>query len=391
MKRMVKAKSQSLSCLIITNRGIEDISKAEALEILGENVLETKCGETVVECSLRKKEDFLKLVYNGRSFARVLVLLDSFSFNDDFFERMETSILKIDFGAIISEEDTFRVSCERSGEQEFSSEEVSQLAGERIVANFKRKVSLNEPKVVVYVYIQKNRCYVGIDVSGIELSKRSYNLFSTTMSLKPSVAYSVFRISGFKKGVLIDPFCGNGLIVIEAGMELNKISPRFFDKDKLIAKRLGFFKGIDVDDFFEKEDKKAGSERLDITGYDNNMNHIQYCLKNAKLANVHKLVSFSRVEAEWLDTKFTKDSVDAIVTRLPEISRKSNNKEILKYYRDLFYNAEYILKGKGRIVIVVRNYEEVKKVASDYKFILSKEIDVWQGQELLKVLVFERG
>ncbi|MBN1156994.1 hypothetical protein JXA85_05225 [Candidatus Woesearchaeota archaeon] len=378
-----------LQSLIITHRGLEDVSETEAKEILGKNFLNSRKGESIVVCSLNEKQDFMRLIYMGQSFSRVLYFLTEFDFKDDFFEKLEKSINNIDFSEWVKER-TFRVSCEREGNHDFSSEEVARKAGELILEKYGAKVNLSEPDVTVYAYIYNGHCCIGIDLAGIELSKRSYNVFSIPSSLKPSVAFGIFRASGFKKGTLIDSFCGNGMILIEAAMKLNSRSPHFFDKDRFRMNH-GFFGEINMEEFFEKEDRKAKDKKLELYGYDNSMNHVQYSLKNAKIAGINKSLNFSRVEAEWLDTKFARESVDFIVTRIPDVSKRLPEKEALKCYKELFYNAEYILKKNGKMVLVMRKPERLFRFAAEYTFKAAGKRDVWQGNDLLKMVVFVKS
>ncbi len=78
------------------------------------------------------------------------------------------------------------------------------------------------------------------------------------------------------------------------------------------------------------------------------------------------------------------------MTRLPDISKRVPEKEILKCYRDLFYNAEYILKKDGKIVVAVRKTGQVVKIAEEYKFRVIEEREIWQGKDILKVAVLKR-
>ena len=96
----------------------------------------------------------------GRSFTKVLYLLASFEF-EDFFKSLEKQISSIDFSSWISGK-SFRVTCKRIGQHEFSSEDVVKKAGELILRSVKARVDLDNPDTVVYVYILKKNYNISI-------------------------------------------------------------------------------------------------------------------------------------------------------------------------------------------------------------------------------------
>ncbi|MFC1800819.1 Rossmann-like fold-containing protein, partial [Nanoarchaeota archaeon] len=142
-----------------------------------------------------------------------------------------------------------------------------------------------------------------------------------------------------------------------------------------------FMKFVDFD--FSAVD----SLRKDVSGvlaYDSQMRNVESAKKNAKIAGVNKLITFSKMDAEWLDTKLDKKSVDKIVTNLPRIGKESI-KFISKLYKEFFYQAEFILKDDGLIVCITNNTEVLKKYADEYKFKVKSENEILSGQ--LKIVV----
>ena len=113
--------------------------------------------------------------------------------------------------------------------------------------------------------------------------------------------------------------------------------------------------------------------------------------KNAKIATVNKEIHFSRMEIEWLDTKFEEASVDKIVSQVPKISKHSNPKDIAKLYNEFFYQAKFILKNTGRICIITNKTEELKDAASKYGFKVAHEREIIHGKAVDKAIVFEKS
>jgi hypothetical protein len=96
------------------------------------------------------------------------------------------------------------------------------------------------------------------------------------------------------------------------------------------------------------------------------------------------------VDVEWLDTKNDKESVDRIVTYLPNLTKYSNKKDILKIYDEFFYQSDFILKKKGTILACTKNPEEIINAASKKKFKLDFHKVMWQGKESLNLIKFTK-
>ena len=145
---------------------------------------------------------------------KVYSLLDNFKFKelDEIVERI--SKLKFKFKG------SFRVDCNREGEHDFDSCMVEHAVGELI---YKKgfKVDLKEPRNRVYVDIIDDNCLVGL-LEKDKLCKRDYRVRISNQGLNACLAYCMLRILG--KGSLIDPFCRDGVIAIEAAkLKLGKI------------------------------------------------------------------------------------------------------------------------------------------------------------------------
>lgn len=87
-----------------------------------------------------------------------------------------------------------------------------------------RTVDLNNPDHIVFAMITDETIFVSIQLAKINRSdfeKRKAHLrpFFSPISLHPKIARALVNISQVKKGdTLLDPFCGTGGILIEAGL-----------------------------------------------------------------------------------------------------------------------------------------------------------------------------
>lgn len=380
-----------MKAIAITSKGIEDITALEIKELIK---AKTQNKESCVIFEPKKLEDLCILCYKAQSVEKVLFLFDCFNFkNNAFFNNIEKHIKKIDFSKWLNKKTTFRVSSKKVDNDDLSSEEICSRTGELIINHIKKtkkyrqNVDLNNPDAIFFVYIFKNTCYLGIDFSGFELHKRQYRIFQHPNALRATIAYSLIRIAQIKeKETILDTFTGSGTIPIEAALHFSNFPVNYYSKDKFI-----FLKSLKLNkNFFENIDKKIKRSKVKIYGYDSIFGYITSSKKNAKIAGINKELKLSRCEISWLDTKFKKSSVDKIITYPPQQSKNIDVKITEKIYNEFFYQADFILKKAGKIVLITRSLELLQKYAEKFKFKLKEEREVYSGKQALKILVFVR-
>ena len=193
-----------------------------------------------------------------------------------------------------------------------NSQEIVQLLGKIYSKN--RKVILRKPEIEVRVLITNSTVYVGLKVSELdkqqfENRKVQYRPYFSPISLHPKLARTLVNLSAIKKNeVLLDPFCGTGGILIEAGIIGISVV------------------GSDI----EEKMVKGCKENLDY-----------YKIKNYKL--------FSS-DIGSINTHVSK--IDAVVTDLPYgKSTTTKGEDIKKLYERTFKSISYVLKEGGRAVI----------------------------------------
>ena len=103
------------------------------------------------------------------------------------------------------------------------------------------------------------------------------------------------------------------------------------------------------------------------------------------------MINFSRIEVEWMDTKFEKQSVDCIVTNPPKPSIHYTNDSLEKAFQEFFYTANFVLKKDGKVVVLGKNYPKLLGLAQRYNFTLKANFEVFQGKEQFNVLIFTKA
>ncbi len=381
-----------MKAIAITHKGIEDIASLEIKELIKVN---SKVNETVVLFEPKKIINLCKLAYKAQSIIKIICLFDEFKIQDNLDEILKTiekRIKKINFDKWLDKNNSFKVLCSHLTNDDFSSQDIEKEAGAFIINNIKekkaydQKVDLENPDLIFYVYIFNERCYLGIDFCGFDLSKRDYKVFSSASDIKGTIAYSLLRIAGYKKEKkLLDPFCSSGIIPIEVAL-YNKGSVNYYRKDDFAFLKLKPFEKQDFEQFFTKLNKKEDKTKPSIFASDQQLCHIRSAKKNAKIAAVNKNIEFSRADLEWLDTRFDKNEIDLIAAK-PMFS-KYDLKRTKKTYDEVFYAAKYILSEKGKIVLISRSMDLLKESAEKHGFKVTDERVVWQGQQKLEIIVF---
>jgi tRNA (guanine10-N2)-dimethyltransferase len=135
-------------------------------------------------------------------------------------KKSETELNELEINFKI--EGSFAVKC-KILEGETDSKKMEKELGSK-VSNEETSVDLENPETVIYAYVQNDRVLIGELVQKIPrglFGKRSNEKrpFSSPVSLDPVLAQVLVNLSEVPAGEkILDPFCGTGGILIEAGL-----------------------------------------------------------------------------------------------------------------------------------------------------------------------------
>ena len=137
-------------------------------------------------------------------------------------DNLEKDVLTVDWSAYIDESFAVRVKRIRS---EIDTVGYERKLGTLILDNSQNiKVNLSKPKTLVRVVAHDNDLFVGIeriklDKKHFEDSKPHKRPFFYPGSMNPKLARCMVNLARIREGeLLLDPFCGTGGILIEAGL-----------------------------------------------------------------------------------------------------------------------------------------------------------------------------
>jgi len=235
---------------------------------------------------------------------------------------------------LFDESFTFAVRTARHGGHSYTSIDVNRVAGQAIVDYFsgRIKVDLSSPDVVVRCYVIDDLFYFGVDTSGASLHKRGYRVYNHPAPLNPVLASCMLKLSGWVcERSLLDPMCGSGTILIEAGMMALGIPPGSFRRSYPLT-RLKPFLELDVgEELVKLREQMARRCSPELYGVDVSPKHIQGAVLNAARAGVHG-IDFT--VGDFLDT-YRNYSVDYAVYNPPFGYRSGRRGRIADLYRRL--------------------------------------------------------
>jgi len=356
-----------MKAIAATIQGLEEIAIQEIKEILKSKA--QKITNSRILFNVKSEKEIAKFILNTRSSIKVYLLLDYTKFKT--IKDIETMARKLNPKL----KNNFAVRCSRIGQHKFTSKDIEILIGETLYNKYKIKVNLENPTTTVYADIIEDYCFIGIDYTGELISKRNYRIKLTPQSINPCLAYSLLRISEYKeKDTLLNLFSKSGEIAIESALYILKKKHR----QDFLFKRL----------FSYEEKEKIVKKKLKIYAIDPQHNHIRNIIINSKIASVYDFIKILKIDLDWLDTKFKKNSVDKIITSVPYPSKTMLENDIIHMYRELFSQTHYILKKTGLFTIYTPKPEYIKNNILKYK--LLKEIKIKIGEQPSSILVYKK-
>ena len=112
---------------------------------------------------------------------------------------------------------------------------VEQRVKDAVVDQFRARydvrpsVDKGDPELRIHVSLVKDRCRLLVDTSGHSLHRRGWRREQGRAPLAETLAAGVLLLSGWdRRSPLVDPFCGSGTILVEAGLLASNTAPGLF-------------------------------------------------------------------------------------------------------------------------------------------------------------------
>lgn len=185
----------------------------------------------------------------------------------------------------------------------------SDAVSERVLAGIGDRLGSLPPKQefdeekhspqLILVRFDHDMCTISLDTSGEGLHRRGYRLGLAKAPLRETLAAAILFASGWdRSSPLIDPFCGSGVIPIEAAMMAGRIAPGLHRK----------FAVMDWPEFEPEAFERARKSALDgqqpvlapIIGSDRDAGAVHTAQHNAERAEVAQLIQFNQAAVSAL-------------------------------------------------------------------------------------------
>ena len=192
----------------------------EELTELGIGSLRVGFAGVFAENSL---ESIYKINYCSRLAGRVLLPMAAFNFYSA--DALYKQALDIEWSKWLSADSTFAIRTNGESPSFNNTLYASQKLKDALCDQFREKegkrpsVNVKAPKVLFQLFLDNNKATVYFDTSLEPLFKRSWRREAGSAPLQETMAAAILRIAGYKgEGLLCDPCCGAGTLLVEAAL-----------------------------------------------------------------------------------------------------------------------------------------------------------------------------
>jgi putative N6-adenine-specific DNA methylase len=296
-----------------------------------------------------------------RTAIKILKPIYNFKANDE--KSLYDGIMKFDWVDLFDVDKTFAIDATVFSDDFTHSKYVALLSKDAIVDQFRNAfnrrpdVDTEDPDVRINIHIHMNDVTVSLDSSGNSLHQRGYRTQTNEAPINEVLAAGLLMLSGWTGQCdFLDPMCGSGTILIEAGMIACNIPAN------IRRKGFAFEKWQDFDEeLFEKIKenllKKTKEFNYQINGFDIDFQS----MKKAKI-NINQAYLEDYIDVEKLDFfESRKDSNEPlhIFFNPPYNERISINTE--EFYGDIGNTLKRNYAGTNAWM-VTSNYDALKSV-----------------------------
>lgn len=278
-------------------RGVEEVL-ADELRGLG-------IADPVIEKGGVRFEGDMSVCYRANLWLRTVhrILMPMADFFCDTPQRLYEGVRSLAWTRYLTPDMTLAVSCNLRDSAMTHSGFVALKTKDAIVdairdASGRRpNVDAADPDLLVNIHLNRNRCTVSLDTSGVSLDKRGYRLDKKEAPLRETLAAAIIELSGWDGSMpLVDPMCGSGTIPIEAALKASRRAPG------LTRPGFGFQRWPGYDPLLWRSlVEEAGETVLEslpapIMGSDKSESALRSAGRNAARAGVDGIVSFHQGE-----------------------------------------------------------------------------------------------
>lgn len=242
--------------------------------------------------SLRTALKILKPIYYFRAKSDVLLY---------------KGIQGIDWSTYLNANQTFVIDTTIHSDFFKHSQFVSQKAKDAIVDQFREKTGVRPsidkefPDLRINIHIDKDQVSVALDTSGNSLHQRGYRTATNIAPINEVLAAGMLLLAGWEgKTDFLDPMCGSGTILIEAGMIACNI-PANINRKEFAFEKWNDWDNDLFDQIIDALMKRTREFHYTLKGYDKAPSAVNKAIDNVKNANLDDYIKIE--QQNFFDTK----------------------------------------------------------------------------------------
>lgn len=332
------------SCFVATcAAGVENIVQEEIISLGGKNVTTVPSAVTWQAHSL--KTAYLACLWS-RCSSRILLCLAQFEALTPEALYDETS--KIDWSKHFNGDTSFAVhsTLVRPTTELNHSHYASLKVKDAIVDQFRKRtgerpdVDVRTPGLRLNLHVEETTATLSLDLSGESLHRRGYRASAGEAPLKETLAAAIAHLAGIRVGMssdicIMDPMCGSGTLLIEAGLILGDSAPG------LLRDTFGFQYWLGhnekmwqtlIDQAIQREDQYAETSWPLLIGYDADPKVVAVARKNIINAGLGDRITIKQRQL----ARVQPPTAEGVLLTNPPYGERLSEKEAVKYlYRAL--------------------------------------------------------
>ncbi|MDD6211452.1 MAG: THUMP domain-containing protein [Bacteroidales bacterium] len=332
--------TEKFRIICTTQKGLENLL-AQELENLGaENIT---LGRRMVEC-VGDQRLLYKANFHLRTALKVLKPIYTCTAKDP--EELYEQLKKVEWEKYLSLKKTFSIDSIVFSETMRHQMYVTYRTKDAIMDYFMEKegkrmrVSTENPDIPILVHVSHDTCTVSLNSSGESLHKRGYRTEQTEAPINEVLAAGILMMAGWKGETdFIDPMCGSGTFLIEAGLIALGIPPGIYRKSFAFEK----WKDFDADLLEEIAEDDSGDKefKFKLYGSDISGKAINITQANVDRAGLSKYVNLEDKRFETIDAPAGKG---LLVTNPPYGERLQLN-DLSALYERIGQQLKHHFKG----------------------------------------------
>ncbi|MGA2655737.1 MAG: bifunctional 23S rRNA (guanine(2069)-N(7))-methyltransferase RlmK/23S rRNA (guanine(2445)-N(2))-methyltransferase RlmL, partial [Gammaproteobacteria bacterium] len=274
----------------------------------------TDCKETLTGVYFNASlEAAYRICLWSRLANHVLLQLKTIEITD--LASISRGVASINWPAHFSADHTFKIDFSGLSGLIQNTQYGSQVVKDAIADQFRQKVglrpsvALNDPDIRINAHLYGDKLTLSLDLSGESLHKRGYRSDAMLDApMKENLAAALLIRSGFAKDwsqypYVVDPMCGSGTLLIEAGLIVTDTAPG------LLRRKFGFTKWLKHDaklwdklvtEAVAREKQGLARKLPDMRGYDASPRAVSQARENIERAGLENLIDIQVRELSQL-------------------------------------------------------------------------------------------